>query len=181
MILYRYTDTEIKKILKTMVILCDTREQSNQHIKDYLDKHSIPYKDTALNTGDYTAMIPASPEMGILRPLFFDQSILIERKGSLEELSGNLTKGRERFKDELTRASKTEFHLMVEGSSFSDIIKHQYKTQFSEKAFIASLLSLQSEYGFNLAFIEKENAGLYTYQMIYYHVRNILSKGSKVA
>lgn len=175
--LYRYTDKEIKQILKTVVILCDTRERENQHIKDYLDKHKISHQDTALNTGDYTAMIPADPEMGILRPLHFDRSILIERKGSLEELSGNLTNGRERFKDELTRARAISFHLMIEGGNFDDIISHQYKTQFNNKAFIASLLSLQSQHDFNLMFIEKENAGLYIFQLLYYHVRNILAKG----
>lgn len=179
--LYRYSDAEIKQILKTMIILCDTREQKNQHIKDYLDKHKISHQDTALNTGDYTAMIPADPEMGIMRPLHFDRSILIERKGTLEELSGNLTKGRERFKDELIRSREISFHLMIEGGSFSHIIEHQYKTQFNAKAFMGSLLSLQSQHGFNLAFIEKENAGLYVFNMIYYHVRNVLAaKGTRV-
>ena len=175
--LYRYTETELKKILKTLVILCDTREQNNRHIKGYLENKSIPYQDKALNFGDYTAMIPAYPDMGILRELFFDQSIVIERKGSLNELSGNLTQGRERFKDELTRASAAEVHLMIEGNSFSDIINHRYTTQFKENAYVASLLSMQCEYGFNLIFIDAENAGLYIYSILYYHVRKTLMKG----
>lgn len=175
--LYRYSEIEAKKILKTIVILCDTREQNNRHIKKYFEKRNIPYQDKALNYGDYTAMVPACEEMGILRPLFFDQSIVIERKGTLEELSGNLTQGRERFKDELTRASAAEVHLMIEGNSFSDIINHQYTTQFNEKAYMASLLSMQCEYGFNLTFIDAENAGLYIYSILYYHVRKILMKG----
>jgi hypothetical protein len=103
--------------------------------------------------------------------------VVIERKGSLEELSGNLTNGRERFKDELIRASKAEFHLMIEGKSFSDIINHRYTTQFSEKAYMASLLSLQSEHGFNLAFIDRNDAGLYIYSFLYYHIRNKILKG----
>lgn len=175
--LYRYTDTELKKLLKTMAILCDTREQSNDHITDYLKKKEVPYQSKALSFGDYSAMIPADPDLGIMRPLFFDQSVVIERKGSLEELSGNLTNGRERFKDELTRASKAEFHLLVEGRSFSDIIAHNYTTQFNEKAYMASLLSLQSEHGFNLAFIDRNDAGLYIYSFLYYHVRNKFLKG----
>jgi len=178
---YRYTDTEIKEILKTMVILCDTREQKNNHIKAYFKQRGIQHQDKALNFGDYTAMIPAAPEMGILRPLFFDQSIAIERKGSLEELSGNLTTGRERFRNELTRATGSAFHLMIEGASFSDIINHNYKTNFKETSYLASLLSLQSEYGFNLMFIPPKEAGLYIYQMIYYHVRKTLTKGERIA
>ena len=119
--LYRYSDTEIKKLLKTMVILCDTREQNNTHLTSYFKKNAIDYRDKALNYGDYTAMIPANPDMGIIRDLFFDQSIVIERKGSLEELSGNLTNGRERFKDELTRSASSQLHLLVEGGSYSEI------------------------------------------------------------
>ncbi|WP_050740679.1 ERCC4 domain-containing protein [Acetobacterium bakii] len=137
--LYRYTDTELKALLKTMVILCDTREQANDHITDYLKKKDVLYQSKALSFGDYSAMIPANAEMGIMRDLFFDQSVVIERQGSLEEISGNLTNGRERFKDELTRASKAAFHLMIEGKSFSDIINHRYTTQFNEKAYMASL------------------------------------------
>lgn len=172
MSLYRYTDTELKNILKSMVILCDTREQSNDHIVGYFEKKGVPYKSKALSFGDYSVMIPANNEMGIMRDLYFDKSIVIERKGSIEELSGNLTNGRERFKDELIRASKAEFHLMVEGRSFSDIIAHNYTTQFSEKAYLASLLSLQCEHGFNLSFIDRKDAGLYIYSFLYYHVRN---------
>ncbi|WP_286944777.1 ERCC4 domain-containing protein [Acetobacterium sp. UBA5834] len=161
----------------TMVILCDTREQANDHIIGYLKKKEVPYQSKALSFGDYSAMIPADPDMGIMRDLFFDRSCVIERKGSLEELSGNLTNGRERFKDELTRASKAEFHLMIEGKSFSDIINHRYTTQFNEKAYMASLLSLQSEHGFNLTFIDRNDAGKYIHLFLYYHVRNKFLKG----
>ena len=174
---YRYTDTEIKEILKTMVILCDTREQKNNHIKAYFKQRGIQHQDKALNFGDYTAMIPASPEMGILRPLFFNQSIVIERKGSLEELSGNLTTGRERFRNELTRATGSAFHLMIEGASFSDIINHNYKTELHENSFIGTLLSFQCEYGFNLMFIQPNEAGLYIERLLYYHVRKYLKGG----
>lgn len=174
--LYRYSDTELKKILKTMVVLCDTREQNNRHIKGYFENKSIAYQDKALNFGDYTAKIPAFPEMGILRDLYFDQSVAIERKGSLNELSGNLTQGRQKFKDEFVRASSADLYLMIEGASFTDIINHNYTTEFSEKAYMASLLSLQSEYGFNLMFIDAENAGLYIYSILHYHIRNQLKK-----
>ena len=179
MIIGNYTDTEIKAILKTMVILCDTREQKNNHIKAYFKQRGIQHQDKTLRTGDYTAVIPANKDMGILKPLYFDKSIVIERKGSLEELSGNFTKGRERFKRELTRANadNMEFHLMIEGSSFTDIINHNYKTELHENAFLGTLLSLQCEYGFNIMFIQPNEAGLYIERLLYYHVRKYLKGG----
>ena len=179
MISNNYTDTEIKAILKTMVILCDTREQKNQHIKQFFDSSERRYQDKTLRTGDYTAVIPANKDVGIDKPLYFDKSIVIERKGSLEELSGNFTKGRERFKRELTRANANnmEFHLMIEGSSFTDIINHNYKTELHENAFLGTLLSLQCEYGFNIMFIQPADAGLYIERLLYYHVRKYLRGG----
>ncbi|MGQ0454369.1 ERCC4 domain-containing protein, partial [Bacillus sp. SS-TM] len=36
MISYRYTDTEIHNILKTLTIVIDSRENVNGHIRDYL-------------------------------------------------------------------------------------------------------------------------------------------------
>ena len=36
--LFKYTDKELEDILKSIVVLVDTREQENIHITDYLDK-----------------------------------------------------------------------------------------------------------------------------------------------
>lgn len=160
-----------------MVILCDTREQSNHHIKSCLDHKKIMWKDKSLSFGDYSAMIPSDETLGIIRPLHFDNSIVIERKGSLEELSGNLTQGRERFKDELIRAKGSEVHLMIEAKGYGDIINHNYNTLYNEKSFIASMMSIQCEYGVRVAFIEPKNAGFYIYSILYYFARNVLLKG----
>ena len=43
--LYKYSKSELDKILKTPVILIDTREQENIHITDYFDKKKIQYKE----------------------------------------------------------------------------------------------------------------------------------------
>lgn len=171
---YRYTENEAKEILKNMVILCDTREQKNEHIIKALEKIKAPYKSYKLDTGDYSAMLPANPGMGIFRPLYFDRSIVVERKGSLNELSGNFTKGRERLRDEFSRARGIQLHLLIEGASYGDILAHKYDTQLGEKAFFASLVSFQQRYHLNVSFIEKENAGAFIYLLLYYHVRDYL-------
>ena len=63
--LYRYTDKEIDDILKSIVILIDTREQENQHIIKYFEQKKINYKNLKLNYGDYSFYIPANKEYGI--------------------------------------------------------------------------------------------------------------------
>ena len=78
---YRFTDTEIKKLLKeNFMIIYDTREQvnKNQHILDYFDKKKINYKRQVINEGDYTAIITKCPSMGIHRDLYFP--VGVERK-----------------------------------------------------------------------------------------------------
>ncbi|ABS42733.1 hypothetical protein [Clostridium botulinum] len=55
---YKFTDTEIKKLLKEkFMILYDTREQKNQHILNYFDEKKVKYKRKKIDEGDYTAII----------------------------------------------------------------------------------------------------------------------------
>ncbi|PGV97520.1 nuclease, partial [Bacillus cereus] len=70
MISYRYTDAEINKILKTLTIVIDTRENANNHIRDYLHQKGIPIKNQKLDTGDYGCMIPKNEELGIPRDIY---------------------------------------------------------------------------------------------------------------
>ena len=105
--LYRYKDKEIEEIIKSIVILIDTREQENSHIKDYFDKKKIVYKVQKLDYGDYSFYIPKNEALGISRELYFNDIVCIERKGSLEELSGNFTKDRARIEEELSRKKRT--------------------------------------------------------------------------
>jgi len=103
-----YTDKEIKELLKSLVILIDTREQENTNIIEFLERKKVSYKTKALNFGDYSFFLPENKELGIQRDLYFDREIVIERKGSLSELAGNLTKDRERFEKELIRKKRCQ-------------------------------------------------------------------------
>ena len=92
----------IKILLDNIVILVDTREKSNAHIIEYFEKRNIKYEIKKLNYGDYSCYIP--PVENIDNPTFdFREIISIERKADLNELASNLTKGRERFENELKR------------------------------------------------------------------------------
>ena len=77
------------ELVKSIVILVDTREKENQHILDYFDKKGIKYKKRALEYADYSFMIPENEALNIPRDLYFDKECVVERKGSLEELSTN--------------------------------------------------------------------------------------------
>ena len=48
---YRYTKTERKELLDSLVVLVDTREQANLNIIDYFNEKNINYKNKKLDAG----------------------------------------------------------------------------------------------------------------------------------
>ena len=87
-----------------MIILVDTREKVNDHIISSFDKNEISYKKKALEYGDYSFALPKNEALSIPRDMYFNKKVCIERKASLEEICGNLTKERDRFEKELSLA-----------------------------------------------------------------------------
>lgn len=123
---------QIKKLTKEMVILIDTREKENSHITNYFDKKGIKYKKQALEFGDYSFMLPQVDGL-TGNELYFHKEIIIERKNSLEELSGNLGKNRDRFEKEFLKArnSGISIHLMVENpQGYNDYYETQLQYRF---------------------------------------------------
>lgn len=172
--LYKYSDKEIKELLKSMIILVDSREQDNKHLTEYFDKKKIPYRVEKLDFADYSFCLPKNEGLGILRDLYFTDKISVERKNSLEELSGNLTNDRLRLESEFIRA-KGKVHLLIEGASYEDILNHNYKTEYVPQSFVASLHSFADRYNFNIQFIkDKKYSAQFIYFTFYYHLRNWL-------
>ena len=97
-----YKDKEIKQIIKSIVILVDTREQVNSHLKMYFKSNKINFIDYKLDYGDYSFMIPKNESLDILEDIYFIDEIVIERKANAEEISNNFAKGRERFHKEFS-------------------------------------------------------------------------------
>lgn len=170
----KFTTDEIKKLTKSMVVLTDSRERKNAHILDYFKKQGISYQVSKLEYGDYSFMIPASAAG---EDIYFHRDIVVERKASLEELSGNLTQERDRFEKEFLRAGNdgAKVYLMVESSGgYSDIIAHRYRTEFAPAAFMASLKTWESRFGCNVQFIAPEYAGYYITSTFQYFARENL-------
>ena len=142
---YKYTDKEINELVNSMVILVDSRERKADHITESFDKNKITYKKKALDYGDYSFLLPANDKLSIPRDLSFASEVIIERKASLEEISGNLTNGRDRFEKELALAPKTKV-LLIENANYSDVATGNYDTKYNKKSFLASLHSFWFKY-----------------------------------
>jgi len=170
---YRYTDAEIKKLLQSLTIVIDTREQKNKTIIDYFEAKKIPYITQKMDFCDYTAFFPANSELGIIRDTYID--CFLERKGSLEELSGNLCNDRTRLESEFLRAKGKRLIMMVEETAgLEKIIEHKYKTEYNEKSFLASIFSFAHRYGIDIHFVAQKYAGMFIFMQMYYAARELL-------
>ena len=171
---YKYTDTEIKKLIKSIVILADTREQQNQHLINYFDKNNIIYKNQKLDCGDYSFYLPKNEELSIQRDIYFDKKIVFERKASLEELSNNLSHERDRFEKELS-IFNGKMYLLIENANYSDIVEGKYKTNYNKKSYLATLHTFIDRYNIYINFMSNNQfSGMFIYYTFVYYLRNCL-------
>lgn len=80
-------------------IICDSREQRWEHVKEYLDMQLIPWIRSKLPCGDY----------GRLDNL----TTVVDRKQSLNEVESNLIHDHERFRRECQLAQENGIKLIV--------------------------------------------------------------------
>jgi ERCC4-type nuclease len=172
--LYRFNDKELQLLLKSITIVIDTRETSFAHITKWFDDKKIPYITQKIESADYSFYIPAAPELGIARDLYFTDKISIERKGDLVELSGNFTGDRLRIESEFIR-HKGKMILLIEDADYADIIKHNYRTEYKPESFLATLHSFSERYDIPFTFMkDKKCSGQFVYYTFYYWLRNFL-------
>jgi ERCC4-type nuclease len=154
-----------------MVILVDSREKSSQHLFDYWNKHNIEYETLALPSGDYSFKLKAIPELGIEESHFYND-IILERKNSLEELSGCFAQTRERFNDEWSRCYAKRKYLLIENATYEDLVNGKYNTQYSSKSFLGSLHSFNAKYDLQVMFMpNKEYSPIYILAVFQYYLR----------
>lgn len=169
----QYNSKEIDKIIKSMVVLVDNREKVWSHIKMYFKSNKISFEPYTLNFGDYSFKIPKNIDLDIIEDVYFDNDIVVERKANAEEISGNLTNDRDRFKREFKRGNN-KIRLLIEDSSYSNICEGKYNTELVPGSFVASLHSIQEEFNAPFFFVDKEHSGQYIYNTFKYYLRNLL-------
>lgn len=166
---------DVENALNSMRILIDTREKKNNHIQIVLNERKCPFKPHKLNYGDYTCEYDIGEKKGIC----FENKVVIERKANLDELAGNITKGRERFEREFLRAKKdnAKIYLMVENGSYDDIQAHKYRSALPPKSYLNTLFSWQEKYNITISFVSQQFSGHYIYATLYMALKNQLLYG----
>lgn len=135
------------------MIICDTREQRNEHVLDYFERNGIEFKIQKLDTGDY--MLEGSP------------GLTIDRKRNLGELCGNLfSRDRGRFWREIRRAQETGIKMIVliehggKVKRLDDVKRWRGKyTRVTGAALYAEICRVSIAYGVEFLFCSKSSTG----------------------
>lgn len=164
---------EKQNVLASMVILVDTREQRTGRAERRYKAFTVPYRRQKLDYGDYSAEATA-PDGTQIRV-----NAAVERKMNLEELSGCLTHGRERFKAEFERAKAAgaSMYLLLENATWEDLICGKYNTKFSSKAFFASLTAWIVRYDLKPVMCKAETSGKIIQELLYRELKERLERG----
>lgn len=175
---YSFTETEVKKALKELVVIVDTREKANDHVLAWFKAKKKPYKVKKLDQGDYSCMIPKGALKGIERDLYFDKLIVVERKASIDELASNFSsKDYTRISKEfaMLKANNTKVRLFIEDKLYHKHLREgQYRSKYEPKTLHARLKGFEAEYNTTIEAIPCEYMGSEIYNTLYYEARNYL-------
>lgn len=128
-------------------IIYDTREQ-DLHIIRELESRGITCIRRKLDFGDYSFEVNGTS---------YERKIVIERKGSLDELIGNFTKGRNRFRNEFTRSNGCKVILMVE-SSQGQIEAGKYRSRMKPADLNSFLATWCNKFQLSLILVDRNKA-----------------------
>ena len=133
-----------------MKILCDTREQAPYTFDRY---QGVTVERAALQTGDYSLA-------GL------HDHIGLERK-SLDDLTGTLTKGRERFQRECERGRGLDYFGLIIEASLEDVRNHAYRSQMTPQSLLQTLAAYSVRYGLHVHWCGNRAGGEYmTYSLL---------------
>lgn len=168
------TETQIKKQIDRIILLVDTREKLPNHITEHFDKYGISWRREKLESGDYSAILPADKELGVLE-IDLRNELCVERKMNCDEIIQSLTKHKTRFYNEFERSSAT-IPILIE-DDFKNAVIGNYRSKVTPKQFLGALFSFcdsnDTYFYFNK---DKEISALWIYNIFKYRIRNLLKE-----
>jgi ERCC4-type nuclease len=156
-----------KPKLDIVRIVWDTRERAAKRPEWLIHRADVQLTRRKLDEGDYSLD-------------GHTDALMIERK-TLSDLCGSWTKDRERFEREWQRAAAkgyVEKHLLIEGRMV-DVVNHNYRSNFTPAAFLASLYSWAAKYGYHITWLGETNAFLETQISVYWICRQFKRRAER--
>lgn len=158
------TDKELNDILQDMTIIIDTREKKNGHLLKYFDDNGIKWVCKKLDTADYSMELPNYQHLGL------DRKFLVEKKNSLDEITGNFTTDRARFQREFERITDEHIHLVIENTTWKKVVNGSYRSKMHPNSLTASILSWSIRYNFKVWFVGKDESPMLIYNILKYEL-----------
>ena len=167
-------------LLSTFEIICDTREQMTARAEQRYKSFEVNYSRGTLSYGDYCGNITFRDGRKLYDASHtISAKCVVERKMNLDELAQCFTRGRERFKKEFERAAAHDCRvfLLCENGSIEKILKHEYKSKFNPKAFLASVIAWNIRYNMQLIFCTQLSSGRVIREILYRDIKDRIEKG----
>lgn len=170
---------EVEEALATFRIIVDNREQNTPKAVERYKSFGVPYERATLSYGDYCGSIIIGCSSIYDTSRRISARCVIERKMSLDELAMCFTRGRDRFRREMERATLNGaiVYLLVENASYEAIINHRYRSRFNPVAFLASLTAWTVRYNLRPIFCKAETSGTVIKEILYRDMKERLEKG----
>lgn len=171
---------DARDLLKTFEIIVDTREQKTQRAEQRYKSFGVDYYRGTLNYGDYCGNITFQDGTKLYdTSATISAKCVVERKMNLDELAGCFTRGRERFEREFQRAADNgcRVFLLCENGSIEKILKHEYRSRFNPKAFLASVVAWNIRYDMQLIFCSQLTSGTMIKEILYRDIKDRIEKG----
>lgn len=173
-----YSPFEVRKILDSMQILVDTREQPNRKFKKRVAQFRSPWKRQKLDYGDYSASFIDLDGAEIT----IADKVVIERKMDGNELAACFGRERKRFEREFQRAREVgaKIYLLTENETWESIYSGQYgkdpryRSKMKPESLVASIHAFQARYRINLQFCEEDTTGMLIEDILKYELRELL-------
>lgn len=171
---------EVERILDSMIILRDTREQDTARARRRCAAFGLPSKRATLDYGDYTYNAVLLSDRYI-----FDTTdriypmCAIERKMHLDELAACFTHDRKRFEAEMKRCQdhNGRMFLLVENATWENLLLGRYRSRFAAKAFLASLTAWMIRYDLQVVFCKEDTSPKLIREILYRDLKERLVRG----
>lgn len=172
---------EMDQILESFRVIVDTREQASNRAEERFSALGDNLERATLDYGDYAANITfttGNPLYDVSTTRIYP-SCVIERKMSLDELAMCFTRGRDRFRREMERATAAgaKIYLLTEGGDWEKIFRHSYRSRFNPNAYIATLTAWMVRYDISIIFCRPGTSGKMIREILYRDIKERLEKG----
>lgn len=158
--------------LRTLALICDTREQNTTALKRRLEGIGLPVIREKLDFADYSCRT---------EHFDFSKRFAVERKMSIDEIAQNLTRGRKRFAREFEKATaaNARVYILIENGSWDAIIQRKYRTLVHPNALIASLFTWQARYNSKVVFCQSKSTPKIIHEILLREARHELEQIAK--